>query len=317
MIGVGATLNEWFTLDKELGEGGMGTVYRATDQVLGRNVAIKFLKDSGTEEVVERIRLEAQILARLVHDRIVRLYDFGDSEGTHFLVMEEVNGPSFSNRLSDLLLEDRLRICGQVAEALDYAHLQGVIHRDVKPSNVLLTPSDDAKLSDFGLSLVTDDGKGQSGAIRGTPRYMSPEQAQGKPLDHRTDLYSVGVMLYECATGALPFVGQMMSVLSQHIHSKPEAPRFKNPMISSTLEILILSLLEKNPAKRPASGSVVACALVDEAERVHRLERINPERRRTDPRSPLDPLSRTVTADPMKAGLTSVRRPVTGNLPKL
>src|SRR3954470_10852918 len=118
MIGVGATLNERFTLDMELGRGGMGTVYRATDQLLGRNVAIKLLKGSGTEEEAQQIRLEAQILARLLHDKIVRLYDFGESEGNYYLVMEEVNGPSFSNRWRNLLLEDRLRICGQVAEAL-------------------------------------------------------------------------------------------------------------------------------------------------------------------------------------------------------
>ncbi len=117
MIGVGTTLRERFTLEKELGQGGMGTVYSATDQLLGRNVAIKFLRDSRTGEEAERIRLEAQILARLVHDKIVRLYDFAESEGNYFLVMEEVNGPSFSNRWRNLLLEDRLRICGQVAEA--------------------------------------------------------------------------------------------------------------------------------------------------------------------------------------------------------
>ena len=154
MIGVGTTLNERFTLDKELGPGGMGTVYGATDQLLGRTVAIKFLKDSGTDKEAEKIRLEAQILARLVHDKIVRLYDFGESEGNCFLVMEEVKGPSFASRWPELRLSDRLRICGQVAEALDYAHFQGVIHRDVKPGNVLLTPGDLAKLSDFGLSLV-------------------------------------------------------------------------------------------------------------------------------------------------------------------
>src|SRR5262249_42727498 len=153
----------------------------------------------GAEDVLERTRLEAQILARLVHDRILRLYDFGESEGTSFLVMEEVNGPSFAGRWRDLLLDGRLRVCGQVAEALDYAHVQGVIHRAVKPGNVLLTPADDAKLSDFGLSFFADDRGDPSGAIRGTPRYMSPEQAQGKALDHRTDLYSLGVMLYECA----------------------------------------------------------------------------------------------------------------------
>ena len=186
MIGVGATLNQRFTLVKELGQGGMGTVYRATDQLLGRDVAIKLLRDSGAEADAEKIRLEAQILARLVHDKIVRLYDFGESEGNYFLVMEEVNGPSFSHRWRDLLLDDRLRICGQVAEALNYSHLQGVIHRDVKPGNVLLTPSDEARLSDFGLSVVTGDRKDQSGTIRGTPRYMSPEQAQGKSLDRKS-----------------------------------------------------------------------------------------------------------------------------------
>src|SRR4029077_9151128 len=117
-----------------------------------------------------------------------------------FLVMEEVNGPSFSIRWRKLHLEDRLWICGQVAEALHYAHLQGVIHRDVKPGKVLLTPNDEAKLSDFGISLVTDSRSAQCGTVRGIHFYMSPEQAQGKSLNHRTDLYSVGVMLYECAT---------------------------------------------------------------------------------------------------------------------
>ncbi len=305
MIGVGATLNERFTLDKELGQGGMGTVYRATDQLLGRNVAIKLLKDSGTERETRQIRLEAQILARLVHDKIVRLYDFGESEGTCFLVMEEVNGPSFSSRWRDLLLEDRLRICGQVAEALDYAHVQGVIHRDVKPGNVLLTASDEAKLSDFGISLVTGDRKDQTGTIRGTPRYMSPEQAQGKSLDHRTDLYSVGVMLYECATGDAPFVGHAMSMLGSHINAAPPAPRLKNPAISSTLENLILSLLQKSPTKRPASGNLVALALIEEAERARRLERINPGLRRSNLWSPVDPPpSRTNTVGGLKAELT-------------
>ena len=191
MIGVGAMLNKRFTLVKELGQGGMGTVYRATDQLLGRNVAIKLLKDYCTAEAAQKTRLEAQILARLVHDNIVRLYDFGESDGTFFLVMEEVNGPSFANRWRDLPLVDRLRICEQVAEALDYAHVQGVIPREVKPGNVLLTPGDQAKLSDFGISLVTGDRSDRSGTIRGTPLYMSPEQAQGKSLDHRTDLNSV------------------------------------------------------------------------------------------------------------------------------
>jgi serine/threonine-protein kinase len=309
VIRVGATLNERFTLQKELGEGGMGTVFRATDQVLGRSVAIKLLKDCGGEGVVERIRLEAQILARLVHDRIVRLYDFGESEGTYFLVMEEVSGSSFAERMRDLPLEDRLRVCGQVAEALAYAHLRGVIHRDVKPGNVLLTAGDEAKLSDFGLSIVNADGRDPSGAIRGTPRYMSPEQAQGRRIDHRTDLYSVGVMLYECATGVVPFASQGISVLNQHVNEKPEAPRFKNPMISPTLEILILSLLEKSPGRRPTSGHVVAGALLEEAERARRLERVNPGRRRLDPGRPDDPHSPTLTLDHVRVGTAASHGP--------
>ncbi len=267
MIGVGARLNERFTLDAELGQGGMGTVYRATDQLLGRNVAIKFLKDARSEEEAKKLRLEAQILARLVHDRIVRLYDYGESEGNYFLVMEEVNGPSLANRWRDLPLDDRLRICGQVAEALHYAHIQGVIHRDVKPSNVLLTPGDEAKLSDFGLSRVTGDQMDPIGTIQGTPLYMSPEQAQGLSLDHRTDLYSVGVMLYECVTGEVPFAGDALSVMGQHRNAAPTPPRFKNPEIWSTLENLILSLLAKNPIQRPASGNVVALELFEEAGR--------------------------------------------------
>jgi serine/threonine-protein kinase len=308
VIGVGATLNERFTLEKELGQGGMGTVYRATDRLLGRNVAIKFLTHSRTEEEAEQIRLEAQILARLVHDRIVRLYDFGESEGNHFLVMEEVDGPSFSNHWQNLSLDERLRICGQVAEALDYAHLQGVIHRDVKPGNVLLTSGDDAKLSDFGLSRLTGHGGDESGTIRGTPRYMSPEQAQGKSLDHRTDLYSVGVMVYECATGELPFDGNVMSLLDKHIRAVPPAPRRKNPQIWSTLESLILSLLEKHPARRPASGSLVALALFEEAERARRLERINRGARRSEPPRPLGTPTRTLTT----GDVSSDRTPANG-----
>jgi serine/threonine-protein kinase len=282
VIGIGATLNERFTLEKQLGQGGMGTVYRATDQVLGRSVAIKFLKELGSEQDADKIRLEAQILARLVHDNIVRLYDFAESEGSCFLVMEEVNGSSFAQRWQALPLHDRLRICGEVAEALDYAHFQGVIHRDVKPGNVLLTAADDAKLSDFGLSLFSCDRSDQSGTIRGTPYYMSPEQAQGKSLDHRTDLYSVGVMLYECATGDVPFKGDMLSLIGQHVHAAPPAPRVKNPEIWSTLDSLILSLLEKNRTKRPASGSLVALALFEEAERARRLEQINPGIKRSN-----------------------------------
>ncbi len=266
VIGIGATLNQRFILNSELGRGGMGAVYRATDQILGRSVAIKVLKDHGGDEVAQKIRLEAQILARLLHDNIVRLYDFGEADGVYFLVMEEVDGSSFNKRWRAVPLAERLRINAQVAEALDYAHHQGVIHRDVKPANVLLTAADTAKLSDFGLSMLAE-AKDETGVIRGTPHYMSPEQARGRRLDHRTDLYSLGVMLYECATGSVPFQGQSMAVIAQHVSEEPTPPRFKNPEIAPSLETLILKLLAKDPDARPESGTIVAQAFRDEAER--------------------------------------------------
>jgi serine/threonine-protein kinase len=209
--------------------------------------------------------------------------------------MEEVNGPSFANRWRDLILADRLRICAQVAEALHYAHIQGVIHRDVKPGNVLLAPGDHAKLSDFGISVVSSDRKDDNWAIRGTPSYMSPEQAQGQRFDHRTDLYSVGVMLYECVTGDMPFDGDPRAVMRQHASATPPSPRLKNSEIWSTLERLIMALLAKNPGKRPASGNVVALELFEEAERAERLWRINPGVKRSGAPGLVDaPPSRTV-----------------------
>lgn len=260
---IGTTLNQRFTLEKELGRGGMGAVYRATDQVLQRSVAIKVLKDHSSEDVNKQIRIEAQILARLLHENVVRIYDFGESNGTYFLVMEEVDGASFAKRWRKLPLVERLRIVAQVAEALEYAHHQGVIHRDVKPGNVLLTSADQAKLSDFGLSKLTEQ-KDDSGTVRGTPHYMSPEQAQGKVLDHRTDLYALGVMLYEFATGSPPFNGPVMAVLTQQVSAAPVPPRQTNKAISENLERLILALLAKNREARPPSGSAIATALREE-----------------------------------------------------
>ena len=267
MIGIGTTLNDRFLLEKELGRGGMGAVYSATDQVLQRSVAIKVLKEQSGEDVGRKLRLEAQIAARLLHDNVVRIYDFGQAEGTSYLVMEQVDGTSYIKRWRVLTLAERLRILAQVADALDYAHHQGVIHRDIKPGNVLLTSTDIPKLSDFGLSLLAEQ-TDEAGAIRGTPHYMSPEQSKGKRLDYRTDLYSLGVMIYESATGTVPFTGNPMSVMAQHGATIPEPPRTRNAGVPATLEALILSLLAKKPEDRPASGAIVAQSLREEIERI-------------------------------------------------
>jgi eukaryotic-like serine/threonine-protein kinase len=269
VIGIGTTLNQRFLLQKELGRGGMGAVYSATDQLLERSVAIKVLKEQSGEEVGKRLRLEAQIAARLLHENVVRIYDFGQADSAYFLVMEEVNGSSYSKRWRHLSLAERLNILALVAEALDYAHHQGVVHRDVKPANVLLTSSDVPKLSDFGLSMIafTDEAH-QAGVVRGTPHYMSPEQTRGGRLDYRTDLYSLGVMVYESATGGVPFTGPSVSIMSQHYSAAPDRPQSRSPSISNELESLILSLLAKRPGDRPGTGGIVAQALREEVERV-------------------------------------------------
>jgi serine/threonine-protein kinase len=245
----------------------MGSVYRATDQLLQRPVAIKILKEQSGDEFGKRIRLEAQILARLLHDNVVRLYDLGIADGLFYLVMEEVSGSSYQRRWRQLQLTDRLRILAQVADALDYAHRQGVIHRDVKPANVLLTTTDQPKLSDFGLSLLVEQG-GETLVIRGTPAYMSPEQGRGRVLDYRTDLYSLGVVLYESMVEVIPFQGKTMEVIAQHVNATPPLPRSRKPEISERMEAMILRLLSKRPQDRPASGALVASTLRDEIEAI-------------------------------------------------
>ena len=271
MIDIGTTLNQRFFLNKELGRGGMGAVYSATDQILERKVAIKVLKEQSGEVVAKKLKLEAQIAARLLHENVVRIYDLGRAEDAYFLVMEEVSGSSYSKRWRLLSLPDRLNILAEVADALDYAHHQGVVHRDVKPANVLLTASDTPKLSDFGLSIIAAHGD-QSGIIRGTPHYMSPEQTRGSRLDYRTDLYSLGVMVYEAATGSVPFTGSSSSVMSQHYLSDPERPRSRNRSIAPELEALILTLLAKRPNERPGSGAMAAEALREEVARIRERE---------------------------------------------
>jgi eukaryotic-like serine/threonine-protein kinase len=272
VIEIGGTLKDRFLLRKELGRGGMGAVYSATDQVLQRQVAIKVLKEHSGEEVGKSLRLEAQIAARLLHDNVVRIYDFDRTEAAYFLVMEEVDGTSYSKRWRHLTLTERLRILAQVAEALDYAHHQGVVHRDIKPANVLVTLADVPKLSDFGLSIVTEQGD-HSGMVRGTPHYMSPEQTRGSRLDFRTDLYSLGVMIYESATGGVPFTGTSLAIMSQHLSVQPDRPRMRNAQLSEELDSLISALLAKRSDERPRSGSVVAQALYQEIERIKERER--------------------------------------------
>jgi predicted Ser/Thr protein kinase len=258
---IGKVLNNRYRIDKEIGQGGMGTVYLGFDIALERQVAIKALIKSGlgTEGRTKLIN-EAQIAANLNHPNIVTIYDVGEEENP-FIVMEYVDGITLRERPPENL-DETLVIIRQLTSGLEHAHEQGIIHRDLKPENVVITREGTTKLMDFGLARSVASRYTTEGLISGTVYYLAPEQAMGQQLDSRTDLYSLGVMLYELTTGELPFTAENpIAVISQHLHAPVVPPRVKNDEISPALDALIVGLLEKNPQDRPASAKDVIRAL--------------------------------------------------------
>lgn len=261
---VGTRLGRYLLLE-QLGAGGMGIVYRARDEKLERIVAVKVLNRGlfSSEDVRTRFRREALALARLNHPHIAALYDVGEQDGIDYIVMECVQGESLRERLhrSALPTADALRILVQIVEALDEAHGQGVIHRDLKPANVMMTARGNVKVLDFGVAkLLTATEAAQSlfdtGTVIGTPLYMSPEQALGKKIDARTDLWSVGAMAYEMLTGQRAFRGDNAVAILHAVVSSPFAP--ERPSWSGLprpCQNLINKALEKDPEKRYASAA--------------------------------------------------------------
>ncbi|MGQ0600292.1 MAG: serine/threonine-protein kinase, partial [Anaerolineales bacterium] len=248
------------------GHGGMGTIYRAHDQVLDRAVAIKVLNETGLgTEGKGRLLREARSAARLNHPNIVSVYDAGEADGKPYIVMELVEGESLYTRWP-LPLADIVSIARQICAALDHAHSHGVIHRDLKPENVLVSPLPSgeglgvrAKLTDFGLARSVASRLTTEGTVTGTVFYLAPELALGQELDGRTDLYALGVLLYEMTTGKLPFGGDdPVTIISQHLYAAVVPPRAHNAEIPLALESVILRLLSKSPADRPQSAKAVA-----------------------------------------------------------
>jgi hypothetical protein len=289
-----------YTRARPLGSGGMAVVYLAHDQVLDRDVALKVLKDkyAGNEEFVRLFRREARSAARLNHPSIVSVYDQGRSEdGTYYIAMEYVPGGTLKDRVlgeGTLDPDTAVKFASQIAQALGHAHEHGVIHRDIKPRNILLTQAGHAKVADFGIAraATTTTTSSRPGPILGTPGYISPEQAMGQPVDARSDLYSLGVVLYEMLTGTLPYSGEdPTSIAFQHVHGPLRSPREANPDIPEPLNGLTTKLLAKAPEDRHAS----AAELADDLERV---------------RSGLSPLNVTVektTTEMVIAPLLSTR----------
>jgi Tol biopolymer transport system component len=257
----GGQLGQYQVLE-ELGRGGMAVVYKAYQPALERYVAIKVLPQQFTfdQEFVDRFLREARAAARLSHPHIVTIHDVGQADDTYFIVMEYLEGPSLADLIRErgaLLPQQVARIVAQVASALDYAHGLGFVHRDVKPTNILLDARGAAQLTDFGIVKAAEGMRlTQTGTLLGTPEYMSPEQAKGLGLDHRSDVYSLGVVAYEMLMGRTPFSGETMAVLHAHVYDSPDLRS-----LSARLQEVLGRALAKNPEQRYASAEALARAL--------------------------------------------------------
>ena len=254
---VGRVLNNRYQLERLLGTGGMADVYLATDTLLGRHVAVKILHPQYAKDPVfiQRFRQEAQAAANLNQRNIVNVYDWGIDEGLDYLVMEHVEGSNLKDiilRGGPLLPERAVEIAVAICSALEAAHANGIVHRDIKPQNIIVTPDKQIKVMDFGISRAAGgSAMTQTGTILGTAQYISPEQAQGHTADPRSDLYSLGIVIYEMLTGKVPFDGESpVAIAYKHVREDPLPPSMVNPDISPELESVVMKALAKNPENR-------------------------------------------------------------------
>src|SRR5580700_4732116 len=259
-----------YELTHLIARGGMAQVYRARDRQLDRPVALKVLfpELSVDRAFVERFRREAQAAANLSHPNIVPVFDWGEDNGAYFIVMEFVDGRALSAVLREsgpLPPQQSATIAAHVASALAFAHRHGVVHRDVKPGNVLITADGTVKVTDFGIAraMNTEESLTQTGAVMGTAAYFSPEQAEGKGVDARSDIYSLGVVLYEMAVGRPPFTGDSpVAVASKHVRDAPVLPREANPAVPMALEAIVMMAMAKNPDDRYRSAEELRADLL-------------------------------------------------------
>jgi serine/threonine-protein kinase len=273
---IGQTIEGKYRIDARIGEGGMGTVYRATRLMIGDVVAVKVMsqEQSAPAQAAERFRREAQAAARFKHPNAGAIHDFGVSaSGTFYLVMELVEGQSLRNIISrqgPLAPSAAAEILNQVAAALDEAHRHNIVHRDLKPDNIIVWTTQQGlrvKTLDFGIAklrdLRTSDNLTQTGALLGTPQYMSPEQCLGGELDGRSDIYSLGIVLFEMLTGATPFNAPSASaIILQQMQQPPPSPRAINLKISPAIEAVVLHALQKRREARPQTAGMLAKEMI-------------------------------------------------------
>ena len=288
----GRILNGRYRLDEVIGEGGMAVVYRAHDLLLGRPVAVKILRDQYASHAsfLARFEREAQSAARLSHPNIVSVYDVGQDGPSRYIVMEYINGPSLKDlirRQGPFTVGGSAFVLRQIAAALDYAHRHGVVHRDIKPQNILVDEHGVAKVVDFGIAKgPSDSNLTEAGSGMGTVHYVSPEQARGERATALSDIYSAGVVLYEMLTKRLPFEADTpVGVGMQHVSADPPSPRQFNPAIQPEVEAIVLRALAKRPEDRFPTATALADALEhwnasptgDEATRVMSAAALPPE----------------------------------------
>jgi serine/threonine-protein kinase len=255
-------LDHRYELLENIGGGGMADVYRAHDQLLDRYVAVKILHSqfSNDEEFIEKFRGEAQGAAKLSHPNIVNIYDVGKENNNHYIIMEYVAGQTLKDLIQGagkLSVSESLRIALEIAEALEHAHANNLVHCDIKPHNILVTPTGRVKVTDFGIArAVTSSTMTYSGTIVGSVHYFSPEQAKGGAISAKSDIYSLGVVLYEMLTGQLPFTGETpISIALKHLQEEPVSVRKLNPTIPLIVEAIVLKAMEKDPNNRFANST--------------------------------------------------------------
>lgn len=258
---IGQELGGRYELLARVGGGGMAIVYKALDQLLNRHVAIKVLRQQfvGDEEFIRRFRREAQSAASLSHPNVVSIYDVGQEDEVHYIVMEYVEGYNLNEIIKEkapLQVEESMRIASQICDALDHAHHNGIIHRDIKPHNILIGKNGRVKVTDFGIArAVTSSDITQTGSVIGSVHYFSPEHAKGVSQGEKSDLYSLGIVIYQMLTNQLPFLGESpISVALKHLQEQVTDPRLSNPMIPQSVENIILKALRKNPDERYQSA---------------------------------------------------------------
>lgn len=267
---IGSVLSGRYRIDELVGEGGMSTVYRAYDSVLAREVAIKVLRDQFSSHALskQRFKKEALSVAKLSHPNIVSVFDAGSDGVDNYIVMEFVSGTSLDREIKNyrgpMPVGRSLRIIDQVLDGLWHAHSHGVVHRDIKPHNILISEDGRVKIADFGIARATSEAElTQTGMVVGTVNYTSPEQAKGEMATDKSDLYSAGVILYQMLTGSLPFTGEgEVAVAIKHISERPVAPRKLNPAISPMLERVIFKAMEKDSEKRYSGAEEFKAAIM-------------------------------------------------------